>query len=47
MSDADLERKFVDMSEPVIGAVRTRELVAKSWGIASLIDAGELSRASA
>jgi len=47
MSDADLERKFIDMSEPVIGAVRTRELVAKSWGIGALVDAGELSRASA
>ncbi len=47
MSDADLERKFVDMSEPVIGVARTRELVTKSWGIGTLVDAGELSRASA
>jgi 2-methylcitrate dehydratase PrpD len=47
MSDADLERKFVDMSEPAIGAARTRELVAKTWGIGALPDAGELSRASA
>ena len=47
MSDAELERKFVDMSEPVIGAARTRELVGKTWGIGSLADAGELSRASA
>ncbi|MEI7712192.1 MAG: MmgE/PrpD family protein [Rhodospirillales bacterium] len=47
MSDAELERKFVDMSEPVVGVARTRELVAKTWGIGSLVDAGELSRASA
>jgi 2-methylcitrate dehydratase PrpD len=47
MTNADLERKFSDMSEPVIGAARTRELVAKTWGIAALADAGELSRASA
>ena len=47
MSDADLERKFVDMAEPVIGAVRTRELVGKSWGIGTLADGGELARASA
>jgi hypothetical protein len=47
MTDADLQRKFADMSEPVIGAARTRELVAKTWGIGKLTDAGELSRASA
>jgi 2-methylcitrate dehydratase PrpD len=47
MTNADLERKFSDMSEPVIGAARTRELVAKTWGIEALADAGELSRASA
>lgn len=47
MSDADLERKFVELSEPVIGAARTRELVSKSWGVATLADAGELARASA
>ena len=47
MTDTDLERKFTAMSEPVIGAARTRELVDKTWGIALLADAGELSRASA
>jgi len=47
MTNADLERKFSDMSEPVIGAARTRELVAKTWGVEALADAGELSRASA
>lgn len=47
MTDADLEAKFVAMSDPVIGPARTRELVAKTWGIGGLVDAGELSRASA
>ncbi len=47
MTDADLERKFVDMAEPIVGAVRTTELVGKTWGIGALADAGELSRASA
>ena len=47
MSDADLERKFADMAGPVIGKDRMHELVGKSWGIGSLADAGELSRAAA
>ena len=47
MSNADLERKFVDLCEPVIGAARTRELVVKTWGVADLSDAGELARAAA
>lgn len=47
MSNADLERKFADMSEPVIGAARTRELIAKTWAVGTLADAGELSRAAA
>jgi 2-methylcitrate dehydratase PrpD len=45
MSDAELERKFVAMAEPVIGAARSRELAGMTWRIASLADAGELSRA--
>lgn len=47
MTDAQLETKFRDLSEPVIGPARTSELIAKTWGIAALPDAGELSRAAA
>jgi 2-methylcitrate dehydratase PrpD len=47
MSDADLERKFSGLAEPIVGATRTRELIAKTWAVASLPDAGELSRAAA
>jgi 2-methylcitrate dehydratase PrpD len=47
MSDADLERKFSGLAEPVVGSARTRELIEKSWNVASLPDAGELARAAA
>jgi 2-methylcitrate dehydratase PrpD len=47
MSDTDLERKFSGLAEPVVGAARTRELIAKTWGLAGLADAGELARAAA
>jgi 2-methylcitrate dehydratase PrpD len=47
MSDADLERKFTGLAEPVVGAPRTRELIDRTWGVGSLADAGELARAAA
>ncbi len=47
MSDADLERKFSGLAEPIVGAARARELVDRTWAVASLPDAGELSRAAA
>jgi 2-methylcitrate dehydratase PrpD len=47
MSDSDLERKFSDLAEPVIGVARTRELIGRSWGVAALADAGDLARAAA
>ncbi|MGE4049073.1 MAG: MmgE/PrpD family protein [Acetobacteraceae bacterium] len=47
MTDAELERKFIDLAEPVVGAARTRELVAKTWGLGDLVDAGDLARACA
>ena len=47
MTNADLEDKFVGLSEPVVGATRTREIVAKTWDVAALADAGELARACA
>ncbi len=47
MSDADLERKFTGLAEPIVGAARTQELIAKTWTVRDLPDAGELSRAAA
>jgi 2-methylcitrate dehydratase PrpD len=47
MSDADLEQKFLGLAEPVVGAVRARELIEKTWGVTALHDAGELARAAA
>ena len=47
MTDAELEVKFRDLAEPVIGAGRAAELIAKTWGVGALADAGELSRAAA
>ena len=47
MSDADLERKFTGLVEPILGAARATELIAKTWAVASLPDAGELARAAA
>ena len=47
MTNAELERKFIDLAEPVIGPARTRELVGKSWDVEALADAGDLARAAA
>jgi 2-methylcitrate dehydratase PrpD len=47
MSNDDLERKFAGLAEPVVGAARSRELIARTWGVANLPDAGELARAAA
>jgi len=47
MSDADLERKFSGLAEPVVGAARTRELIEKIWNVTGLPDAGELARIAA
>ena len=47
MSDADLERKFSGLAEPIVGAARTRELIDRTWNIRASEDAGELARAAA
>jgi 2-methylcitrate dehydratase PrpD len=47
MSDTDLERKFLGLAEPVVGAARAGELIEKTWGVTALDDAGELARAAA
>jgi 2-methylcitrate dehydratase PrpD len=47
MTDAELEVKFRDLAEPVIGAPRAAELIGKTWAVPTLADAGELSRTAA
>jgi 2-methylcitrate dehydratase PrpD len=47
MSNGDLERKFFGLAEPLIGAVRSRELIAQTWNLSALADAGALARAAA
>lgn len=47
MTDAALETKFRDLTEPVIGPARAGELIARTWGVTALADAGALSRAAA
>jgi 2-methylcitrate dehydratase PrpD len=47
MSNADLERKFFGLAEPVVGAARARELIARTWNVTAPADAGELARAYA
>jgi 2-methylcitrate dehydratase PrpD len=47
MSDNDLERKFTGLAGPVLGAERTRDLIAMTWDVEALADAGALARAAA
>jgi 2-methylcitrate dehydratase PrpD len=47
MTNADLERKFFGLAEPVVGAERSKELIEKTWNVTALADAGELARAAA
>jgi 2-methylcitrate dehydratase PrpD len=47
MTDAELEVKFRDLAEPVIGTARAAEMIARTWGVGGLADAGDLSRAAA
>jgi len=43
MSDADLEKKFHDLSDDILGAQRTKELIAQCWNIEQLSDVGKLA----
>lgn len=44
MSDRDLETKFIDQVELVIGPERARDLLALTWKVATLPDAAVLAR---
>lgn len=47
MTDMELEQKFHGLAEPVIGPVRTQQLIEMTWGVENLRDAGALPRAAA
>ena len=44
MSDADLETKFRGLSEEILGAAQTSELISLCWSVGSLRDAGAIAR---
>jgi 2-methylcitrate dehydratase PrpD len=44
MSDADLEAKFGNMSDPILGAAQTNALMAACWSLGQAADARELAR---
>ncbi len=47
MTDAQLTQKFSELAGPVIGAVRTKELIDRSWAAEKTTDIGDLARAAA
>jgi 2-methylcitrate dehydratase PrpD len=47
MTDAQLAQKFCELAEPVIGPVRSRALVDRTWAVETMADVGDLARASA
>ena len=47
MTDSELEQKFTNLAEGVIGPIRTREVIEMSWGVERLPDVGALARAAA
>jgi 2-methylcitrate dehydratase PrpD len=46
MSDAQLTRKFDELAEPVIGTIRTKELIDRCWSAELVADVGDLARAA-
>jgi 2-methylcitrate dehydratase PrpD len=47
MTDEQLTQKFKDLSEPIIGAARTREMIDRGWNVETAADAGDIARAAA
>jgi hypothetical protein len=43
MTDAMLEAKFSQLSEPVIGAAKTKQLIAACWGLGTAKDVRALA----
>ena len=47
MTNADLEAKFVDLVEPILGADQCAELLAACWAVETIADVGEVARLAA
>jgi hypothetical protein len=47
MSDADLETKFRGLTEEILGAAQSSELIALCWSVASLRETGAVARKAA
>jgi 2-methylcitrate dehydratase PrpD len=47
MTDTELAVKFADMAVPVLGEARTQGLMTQCWGLAGMVNAGDLARAAA
>ena len=47
MTDTQITDKFRALSEPVVGAARTRELIDRAWAAEGAADIGDLARAAA
>jgi 2-methylcitrate dehydratase PrpD len=47
MTDAQLTRKFLELAEPVVGPVRSKEVVDRAWAVENMDDVGDLARACA
>jgi hypothetical protein len=43
MTDAMLEAKFTQLSEPVLGAAKTKQLIEACWGLGSAKDVRALA----
>jgi 2-methylcitrate dehydratase PrpD len=46
MSDADLERKFQDLADDILGPQRVKELLAQCWDLERFNDVGKLAAAA-
>lgn len=46
LTERELETKFLDQAEPVVGVARARQLAEMSWFISDMDDVGDLPRAA-
>ena len=45
MSDADLERKFVDLADGILPGAQARKVIEMCWKVESLASAGDIAAA--
>jgi len=44
MSDANLEQKFTNLAEPIIGKEKTRQLISALWQLGKASDLNQILR---